>query len=573
MVSARRQLSHAARSPLTWVIGIWLVFNLLWLRMNRWTRYAELDEAAYARLAISFERQTSWPDRWRVLTTEGFHGPLQALFTFVPMKLTAGDIRVLIVLNILLTVIAALATASLTSAVAGRQAGMVAGSVILLLPGVVQFSHNALTATMPMAFMAVALAALARSGGLKHSKWCVAAGIAAGCMVVGRSMAVGFLPALAVAGLGWAWSSRTRPLVVARNGLLLAASAVAVAGWWWAARWPELGDYLFKGGSSDTARVEDPVDKVLNHITEIRAMVGGGFVLGLTTVLILLVLRSRRSMIRLIRRRRDPAVPPPKSEPSAELLVVWPLVASVVMGLVTLGMSTAYGVGFVLPLLPALVAAVVAGARTALIDPMPAVWKAWAGGVLALSLFAVITMPNRGLDAPMVWCGPGQTEVRPYCSIRDNGAGERWRRTNDRVADRIAIAQAAAFDYRPDRVLSVAMTRRDLGLSDNMVSLSMEVRHRVGINLAMFFVEGRSVDDQLRDVVEGADLVVVIEDLGGEVVLSKHSPSPEQVLDAVRAAGFQPCEAFETPDGRLVTVVRSSLLPRAACGPTTVFGP
>ncbi len=101
-----RATAAVRAEPLLLVIPVWVIASVLWVRADRWTRYAELDEAAYlgmtARLA-----HPGWASRRSVLADEGVHGPLQALLGAPLMAATKPDLRVLLGINILAVAVAA----------------------------------------------------------------------------------------------------------------------------------------------------------------------------------------------------------------------------------------------------------------------------------------------------------------------------------------------------------------------------------------------------------------------------------------------------------------------------------
>src|SRR5690606_24695662 len=163
--------------------------------------------------------------------------------------------------------------------------------------------------------------------GLRRPGWSFAAGLAIAFMVLGRSMAIGFVPAVGFAGLGWAWSARTPWPQVIRNGALVVAAAGGGAAWWWWIRWDAVSAYLFEGGSSDTERLIDPVSKTSTHLVELLVMIGP-VVLVVATVAVVLQIRGARR----------PTPPAPRLQhdhdgATSGPITLWPLVVSLGVGL------------------------------------------------------------------------------------------------------------------------------------------------------------------------------------------------------------------------------------------------
>lgn len=561
-----RAIAALRGEPLLLVIPVWVVASLLWVRADRWTRYAELDEAAYlgmtARLA-----HPGWAHRRSVLATEGVHGPLQALLGAPLMAVTQPDLRVLLAINILAVAVAAAATAGITRRVADRSAGTVAGVLVLLSPTVAEFSHTALTAVLPMAGAALALWCLARGDGLARPGWAAAAGIAIGTMVLGRSMAIGFVPSMALAGLGWAWSCRTPWPKVLRHGALVAASALATAGWWWWVRWDAVSDYLFGGGSSDTDRISDPVGKVHVHLIELRDAIGPAARVTIVAMAVLAIVH------RAWRRTNDTdgAPTPLRAAGEAGPLATWPLWLSAAAGIAVLGMSSAPGVGFTLSLVPATVAAGIAALRR--LARTRRSWRVAAGTVVGVALISVLIIPGTGLRLRSVWgCGQVDDRVLVQCGIDTNAEGREWRHVSEAVSDRIARLDAVIDDPFASEPESVAMTPRDNGVSYNSVGLALQLRHDIGRDLTVHFRPDDTQEEQISRAVEEALLLVAVEDAPVEPRLGQHAPPVDEVVDAARAAGFRDCEVLPTPDDRQVWILVAPSVPDEVCLPRPAAG-
>lgn len=561
-----RRLGDRATSLAPWVrrgalpalVLAWGLLNLVWLRAFRWTRYADLDEAAYmgmtARLA-----DLSWSDRWFVLRHEGVHGPLQAMLAAPVMAATRVDLRVLIVVNLVLVGVTALATGALVRRLVGPGAGALAGVVVLCAPGVVEMGRTAMTAVLPMCAAALALAALERSDGLRRLGWCGAAGAAVGAMTLGRSMAIGFVPMVAVAGLTWAWSRRTSVSRVLLGGAVVATAAAATALWWWWIRWSDVSAYLFGGGSADTERLSDPVGKAGIHIEELVVAIGPVSIPLLVAGVLGLVVLSRRAPSGGSGGDGQP-------RPPGRGVVEWPLVLSVLTGLLVLALSSAPGIGFTLPLVPASVGAAVVALRR-VTATSASWWRAAASTVAVVAVAGAVVLPGRGLDLPTVFgCGIADEAVKVQCSVDSNEDGEAWRSVNDRVADRIAaiLAVTPSEAWVPGAP-PVAMTVRDTGVSPNTVGLALQMRHGWGSELWSYFDPGLAHDEQIAALLGSARAIVVVDEPPGDAIVGTFAPPSDRVLDAALDAGFRPCETVPMPDGRDVRIVVDDRVPVSAC--------
>ena len=599
---------RVVRDPVSWMVLTWVGVGLVWLRFNRWNHFFELDGAGYVSMVVRVG-DGGWAERWAILSGEGTHGPLQAILALPVQLLVTTDPRLVLVENVLLAAATAVVVCATVRRLSTRSGGTVAAALVLFAPGVIEHSRTALTSTPSMFFAALALHFLVRGSGLERTGWAAATGVAIGAMTLARSMTVGLLPAIAVMGLGWALLRRTPLPVVVRNGAVTVAATVVTAGWWWVLRWPDVGTYVFGGGSDDTERFRDPVVKVGVHTTEIVLYLGVlGVFAGLVAALVLLPRREGRSrrdrmvdvaiasgsllalviglgaaiaaaddpfgplVVRLvlwpvlpvlvlaltIRRTRragatEMTVPPPDD------LSTWPIWAGVAAGLLILAASTAYGVGFALPLVPWLVVATVATMARRLEGRS---WTWWWGPVIAASAVAGVLVPGPGMDTRLVWCVGDAPKA--FCDVRSTADGLRWQETNDRIASRLT----RIAEQEDDGVLPrVAMTGRGFAVNPNTVGLSLDLHDGPNLVLDEFLRGEEAVGAELTAVMDDAEVVVVVPDRFDHIILTEGSPTPDEVVTAVRGAGFVTCDEIPVPDGRTVTVYVAPRVPDAACAP------
>ncbi len=528
-----------------WITGAWVAANLLWLWEFRRARLFEFDESGYASLAVSLARQRTLSGVWSTLH-QGNQGPLQAILATPTQWIHGRDPATLLWQNVLFGAGTAVVVYLMTRRLAGRRPALVAGVLVLLAPGMIEYSRLALTVMPSVFFGSVAMAALVAGLGLERARWVLVAGVAAGCMTLSRSMTIGFLPALAVAAGGWAYSRRTPLRTLIRNGALAAVGALGVAAWWWILRWADVSDYLFGGGSADTAQMHNPILKASIHIGELFAFLGlAAPILGLLAYLVL----------RFWVGRRDRAEPGPVDDGSANL-AVWPVWAAVATGIAALSVVGAFGVGFALPLAPWAVAAGVAlVART--LDGRR--WRIWVAVVVVGAIVPAILIPGPALHARLAWCT--SDVAKDQCEVKDNATGVKWREAVAAVADRIWVAyEATGGDPK------VALNTRDFLVNGNTIGLALELRYSTGIDFTKFFNGGGSKAEELEQAIRGAGLVVSVDDYRpGDIIFGTDQPAPKTVVAAAWAAGFVRCDVVDLPDGRKATILAAKWVPKRAC--------
>lgn len=551
---APQQRSSGSRSAIVWVLAGWVVVNFGWLWYYRRSRLFELDEAGYAGTSLRLARQRTWQGVWGTLQ-EGVHGPVQALLAAPPQWIAGQDPGTLLWENVLLGAGAAMAAYIAGRRMADRAAGLLVALIVLMSPGVLEYSRLALTVMPAVFFSAVAMAALIAGNGLERGRWACLAGVAVGCMTLSRSMTVGFLPAMAIGAAGFTYARSVPWATAVRNGLLAVASALIVASWWWIARWSDVSDYLFGGGSSDTVRAA-PSEKAWLHIAELNRYLGEALAGVAVVAAVLLWIWARRISPRSRTSTGDPDSAPTGNRSATDRLPTWPLWATASAMWAAVTFSSATGLGFMLPALPWVVVAAVVTIRRWL--PTRA-WRPWAFLVALALVVPAITVPGPALAASLDY-GCEDDVAKSPCDVTDEAIGREWRTTIDHVADRVSSVRAVA----PDE--PVALLSRDMLLNGNTLGLAMEVRHRVGVDWYRFFRPGASHEEQLALVHQEAGILVIAEDYRpAEVILYAHQPSPATVLSAAIDAGFTMCDETVTPDGRKVSMMVAEHVPRTGC--------
>ena len=208
----------------------------------------DIDEAGYLGFALGDLRG------WHQGGLAGLHGAALAQQTSGPLvPLTAAPFlgafghTPIVGMSAQLVFLGVLTIASfgLGTALRGRAWGLVTAVVVLLSPGVLDFTRTFHFVLASTAFLCLAVWALIKSDGLLRRWWVVLGGLATGLMLLSRTYTLVFLPGLAVATLvlvlGAGRAHRGRALV---NVGLGAAAASAVAAWWWVPNMKSVFDYL-----------------------------------------------------------------------------------------------------------------------------------------------------------------------------------------------------------------------------------------------------------------------------------------------------------------------------------------
>jgi 4-amino-4-deoxy-L-arabinose transferase-like glycosyltransferase len=334
--------------------------NVWWVHEHRHLGAYNVDEVGYMATGLRYHRSLDLLRPWEFLKTVGAPsstGPLVPLLT-VPFLLVFGrGVPVLMLVQPLIGLVAAIAVAGIATALADRRSGLVAGLVALGLPAMIQSARGFQYASAAGACLCLALWALLRSE-RGYSRWhMIGFGFSVGLMLLARTMAVGFLPGLAVATV----------MIVAHDrrawsnvGLAAGATLVTAAPWWIASR-DALYDYLFGFGYGrisqyyGDAGVADRISTRWRNLgDDLRALrwVGLAILVAVLAVVVIGRLAARRAVA------EGDAEHHPSSTIDGRRVAA--AAAVVIVGYFTLLTTRNQGVWFELPLELVLVALVVA---------------------------------------------------------------------------------------------------------------------------------------------------------------------------------------------------------------------
>lgn len=226
----------------TAVLGlVWSALQLWWVATTKHPGAFEVDEAGGIAAALRFER--SFSEGLRPLAQAVFgtrNGPAVPLIALPFLVIGPRSATTALAAQCVLVVAAACAAAGIVRRLAGDAPSVLAGALVLIMPSSILSARSFQYSTGVAAFLGLALWALLASERGSRRAPMIALGAAAGAMILSRTMAASFLPAIGVAALVIVRRDRR-----ALGNLGLAVlTALAVAGPWWAVQWNAILDYL-----------------------------------------------------------------------------------------------------------------------------------------------------------------------------------------------------------------------------------------------------------------------------------------------------------------------------------------
>lgn len=330
---------HPLRTTLALALSV-AALHGWWIVTHRYVGGFDPDEAGHLADALRFRRSLLDGGPAALATELGNSGtaPLVPLLSVPLLLIGPVDPRTALLIQPLLLVVATMCICALALRLVAARAAVVGSLAFLTFPTTIHAAQSywfglGVTAAMGAALLAV----IASDRGRNRWIWCF--GLAVAAMVLMRTMAVAFVPAVVTAAL----------IVVGRDrrGLLrLGASlvvATAIAAPWYVAANDTVFGYLLEYGYGDQASrfgAADPMTRLLQ--TPLDIVLGSAILLPLVTALSAgaCLLRSARrgTLARLARPRERTA-----------------LLAGALIGLVALMSSANRGGWFTLPLLTAVV--------------------------------------------------------------------------------------------------------------------------------------------------------------------------------------------------------------------------
>ena len=374
------------------IAGLWLSLSAVhvwWLGRFRRGFPLDIDESGYLWFAVVLHGKLRDGGPFRLLQAfqhEGWVGPLLPAVTAIFQLPTGGrSILQAIAVQLLFLWVLLLATYGIGTHLHSRSAGVLAALVTACIPAVLDFVRTYHLVIPSTSLYTAAVFALLASRRLRRRGWSVAWGCILGLALLSRSMMIAFLPALVVAA-GWMLIvDRADRRRIANFALGLAALA-GTALLWYATSWRPILDYLvgFGYGAETPGRAVEPL--TLGFWThEIVGAVDISLYLPLGATLFAGFALAAAAVIASVRRSPSGAALELVSRAARSDTIV-PLLV-VVEGYLALSSSSNDGTGFVVPLLPSLVAlAVVAVLRL----PWRPVRGALVGALCVVACFDVV---------------------------------------------------------------------------------------------------------------------------------------------------------------------------------------
>lgn len=575
--------------PLALLVAFAVSVNLWWIGAHRRGLPLDIDEAGYLQRAVAdgdaLDRGVS--TFVRALRLPDPQAPLLPATAGVLRHLTgAGPYRLLGVAQ-LFYALALAATYLLARRLAGRRWALLATALVAASPGLLTASRQFGFAVPLTALLTATLATQLYSEEFRSLRLSLLWGALLGLTSLTRTQSLGLLPALLLAALVRLAVGRPGRVQV-RNVLLGLGVALACSAWWYSATWRPVLDYLTDYGygrhSADygpaqtvwslqwwTARPRSMLDSVLFAPITLALLVCLVVYVGWVLVPRVLVPRAGG------RGRRDGARQR-WARLRAWLRTDTASVAVVVAGCY-LALSSTRNVGsyFVLPLLPAVVSLVAAGASRR--SGLPRRVAAGACAVAAFVSFAGQNGLRIAPDDATVWLataavpvyavhGPPLAYATAYrgdcpavtlCTriVPGESAEAQLRRW---VAPSTAMAHVLArVATGSGRRPTVFFAVQDPLFNTNTVGLAYQLTY--GRRLAVGLLRdpaaaGLSLRDQLDTPSLGRPNLVIVGPASTVAAAQVFSPTTDDAATraALRADGFRPVDQVGLPDGRTMQV-------------------
>lgn len=570
-------MQRLSRLSPTWRWGLVVAFGCLVLAaINAWwvAKYRHgfpfnVDEYGYTSIGVNdylgFENGGlhGW---WEMVQSQTPNAPLLPAATSLVLIFKPGVMEgfgVLIAFGALLT----LAAYGIGERLAGPRLGALAALAVATAQGTFLFTREYIFALPTAAFLSCAVYALLRSEGMRSRLWSILCGAAVGLMLLSRTMAIAFVPGVAVAaGI----------MILARHGdglrtRLLNLALAVLAGflvsitWYWRNLkpvWEYLTNYgygsqaQYYGESNSTVswgRFKSVLDTMIHSdlLVPLFLLVLAGLVaLGVIVALRLRDSEDRRAELWRIA--------------GSNALAVFVVFAAGYAALMT---SQNGGNGFTYPiamLLPPLAVAALVRSRVAAIGATVAVCAIAVVNLVAQSALWEEATQTRNVPVPLLGELPWVSgEAHAVAAIRVQVPGplshfdsqdEGWTEVDSELANLLAPKSIAPGEAPP----LIAFAMRNRVISTNSVSLSLLVDHHLGVPMTQLVPEPADTVANYR-----SQLLKAVPYLGPPsklVTTSSEAGDFEPVVTqskveaAARRLGFRLVHEIPTPDGRTVRV-------------------
>jgi hypothetical protein len=549
------------------VVGIFALvlaaLNLWWVFSYRDGYPFDIDEAGYTAfglvdyLALDYGGIDAW---WDAIQAQPTFAPLIPALTSILVWIHPGALNGFAVLTGFM-VLLVLATYGIGLRLAGPKLGALAALATATLPGTFIFSREYTFALPVAALLASAVYALLRSDGLRSRWWSILCGLALGLMLLSRTMAIVFVPAVLAAAVP-AMVIRSHGDLSRRllNGLLLIVTTVAVAATWYVRNLGSVVDYLTDYGYGKQARFYGEQHGLVSW-GRFRSV--GERIVGedLFLPLALLILAALTALSVVVVKQLAPR--DTRSERLRSLAASDAMIPAlvVVLGYVALMSSRNGGNGFTIPL-------------SVLLPPLAvlALRRFPAATLPALAAFVLIAALNT-VSTATVWSAashtrsisiPGFSNSFPVTkgvpksvfALRAqidgpettfDGRDEKWLETNERVAEELR----RLYESNGEAPI-VAFASRNRVISSNAVQLAALLKYKEGMPLIQLEAEPNNTvanyTSQLSDpdFGEATAMISIVPNTDDFPPLV----SQRKAAIAARRIGLVKVERLRLPDGR-----------------------
>lgn len=483
-------------------------------------------------------------------------GPLVPLLSVPFVLIGSRSVASALVVPILLYVVAAVAVTAIVRQLGTSRRAVVAGLVVLGLPGPIVAARSYVFATAVAAGLSVAVLLLLRSERGQRLWAMVGFGAVVGLMVLARPMAAAFVPGLVVAAIIVVERNR----IVARNVVVAVVVAAALVAPWWLAAGSRVARYLVDYGYSDLVEPygsEGMVGRVVERFG-VAALDVRPLLLIPALVLVGMALLEQRRRSRAVR-----AAGGSRTEVLRTIVAdhrdAVAVVAVVVVGYGALLTTANSGVLFELPL--EVLSVVIVAALAPLVAPGP---RRTLGTVLLVGAgLNLLLVGNVSLGESVQFRSGDQTlsaagfafgdHYQPPTALRTRdplllsdptdrrAVGGAWWRANQQVAAGVDRLRSS------DGLVHQTVTGSRSLINANTLELAQELQERPATATDTVDAGRADLSGSLTPTVGRSPRVLVVLD-------SAEDPFPidrgwRRVLAAARAAGWRQAAAVDLPDG------------------------
>jgi 4-amino-4-deoxy-L-arabinose transferase-like glycosyltransferase len=548
-------------------LALRVALDAWWLWEFRQGYPLNTDEVGY--LTIAFDDTQGFESGglaglWRAFLDNRSQAPLVPLLT-VPIQLAFGqEIFPSFFVQAPFLVLLALATYGLAGRLANSQLGLLAAIVVTSIPDMTDWARAFHFGVPSAALFTAGTYALVRADGFRDPRWSLIWGVLLGLTLLARTMTIALIPGqILAAALMVVFASVDRNRRAARFALALALG-IAIAATWYAQNWRIVAEYLIGFGYGDRSAYYGKAYPILSWArwtARLGTLINRGFYLPLA---VLVAVTLAAGLLTALLRAR----PGNGATLRAGLRNgVWISIVVVTCGYVALSSSPNEGTGFALPLLPILVALVMASlARLE--------WRS--ARILLVALFLMVsafdlvmkadvdTRLSGSMDATVPGLGAvrlidGRGDIQRTLMHSGNDLGAPTARIPELHKQWLALGREVAiwldqFAGKHHRLAGVVFGSKDPFYNTNLIELSarMGLRKRLGIAQLEPTFGGDNTDSYRAQLIElpghQPPNLVVTTDPGP----AEYQPRVTQsyVEAAARSLGFEQVASFRLPDGR-----------------------